>query len=73
MNAGLHSEHSSSDRDESPISRSTIMILSWILIGMSIQSHGVVQVQSFLYGCFGLIAFIGLEYVAAERSRRLRQ
>ena len=65
MNTGQNA----GDETPSPISRTTILILGWILVGMSIQSTGLAQVVTLLYGCYGLIAYIALEYDATIRKR----
>lgn len=55
--------------DRPLISRAAIPILAAVLIGMSIQTVGPIQIVTALYAVFGLLAYIGLTHAANLRER----
>jgi len=57
------------------ISRSSVLIFGGLLIGLTMSNavYAGVRSQVFLAGAFGVVAYIGLNYVASIRRKRAIQ
>ena len=51
------------------LSRAAILILAAMLLAMSFQVVGKFQAVTFLYGLFGIVAYIGLTHAASLREK----
>ena len=59
--------------DRPVVSRAAILILAAVLMGMSIQATGNIQIVTFLYSMFGIFAYIGLTQAANIRERLMSE
>lgn len=55
--------------DRPVLSRAAILILAAMLLAMSFQVVGKFQAVTFLYGLFGIVAYIGLTHAASLREK----
>lgn len=53
------------------LSSSTILVLSAVLIGLSVRTPDRLSALTFLGGCVGLLAYIGLSWSSDKRVRRV--